>query len=120
MVVRASTQNIYGSVSGAKNIYGMGSGRAKDIYGMGSAGAKDIYSVGGIGDTKSIYDVGGGGTGTVTNPCDCSQLQTIDNYIKQLTRILNNLNTNRKNYIADAALDNMVANIRTMINSLGN
>jgi hypothetical protein len=51
-------------------------------------------------------------------PVSCEQLEAIDNYVKQLTRILTNLNVNTKLYIADKALDSMTTSIETKISAL--
>jgi hypothetical protein len=46
---------------------------------------------------------------------DCAQLQTINNYILQITNILTNLDRNKKVYMADTALDHMTASITATV-----
>jgi len=46
---------------------------------------------------------------------DCSQLQTMETYIVQITNILGNLDRNKKLTIADSALDRMTADINAKI-----
>lgn len=81
--------SVYGSNYGSGNIYG---------YGLSA-------SVGGNNPNESC-------------PVSCEDLEAVDNYVKQLTRILTNLNRDTKLYIADKALDSMTASIDTRIATL--
>lgn len=75
---------------------------------------KNIYGYGNTADGKNIYGLSSSSCkGTAES--DCSEIKEMDNYIKQLTRILTNLNANKKLTITDAALDNMTKTIQNKI-----
>jgi len=81
---------------------------ALDIYGRGP-----IYS----GVSTKGKPVGGGGSRqpTVCPPVSCDELQVMDDYIMQITRILTNLENNKKVTNADNALDNMMLSLSNKI-----
>jgi hypothetical protein len=74
----------------------------KSIYGIASLGGKSIYGA----SSSPCRE---------TAPIDCSEIKAMDTYIKQLTRILTNLDAKKKLKITDSALDNMTRNIQAKI-----
>ena len=80
---------------------------------MPKYGGQGIY--GPVSTLISLPSMYGKSKAVVCPTLDCSQLQTLETYIVQITNILGNLDRNKKLTIADTALDRMTADINAKI-----